>query len=187
MGIHKLLSNKLAKNKALFVLISALVQGYWKSMIARKDVHGKVDKALRLIKQHCMMLTKAQKQEYNNKLTALSMSARQTATSFLCEFNISKCNAEESGFLYSNGQLVDMLLAAITKSKNPKYAAQGALYTAARARKPSLYFQYIEQSFFVLDFNLEKGPQKMKMKMSKHQAKMSSQTSVDTPSNKIGK
>ena len=133
------------------------------------------------------MLTTAKKQAYNNKFTTLSMSSRQSATSFLREFNISKRNAEEAGFKYSNGQLVDMLLAAITKSENPKYTVQAALYTAERARKTSLSFQYIEQTFLSLDFNLEKGPQKIKLRISKHQAKLSSHTSVDTPSNKIGK
>ena len=80
-----------------------------------------------------------------------------------------------------------MLLAAISKSGNPKYTIQAAIFISEHTKKTSMSFQHVEQTFLSLDFDLDKEPQKQRARIPKHQAKMSSHTSVDTPSNKIGR
>ena len=118
--IHHIDSSKKSENYALYILVNSYVQGYWKNVLSRSDVYGRGDKALSILYSMCMSLSTSQKNQYNNNFTSISMNQNETATSFLRRFTITKRLAEEAGFRYSESRLVDMCLAALSKSSTLK-------------------------------------------------------------------
>ena len=173
--IHHIDSSKKSENYALYILVNSYVQGYWKNVLSRSDVYGRGDKALSILYSMCMSLSTSQKNQYNNNFTSISMNQNETATSFLRRFTITKRLAEEAGFRYSESRLVDMCLAALSKSPTPKYALMAEIYINDRERGKRISFATIEEKFLCYDFSFDRPSTR------RHQANMSTHTSVDTP------
>ena len=90
------------ENKALYILVKSYVQGHWKNILARKEIHNKRDKELKQISKTCVTPSESQKNHYHIGITKLIIAREESVTSFLQLFTASHKWDEEAGFQYTN-------------------------------------------------------------------------------------
>ena len=185
MKVHSLPKSMKDENKALFILINSYVQGHWKNIIARKEIAGQGDKALKQIRRTCTTLTESQRNQFHIMLTTMKMHGTESATSYLRRFTVAQKHAEEAGLQYTNNTLVDLFLGALLHSSNPEYKIHALSYKAQRDQKISIPFSTLEEKFQNLDLSFDQTSKRPSQ--PRHQAKVSTHISVDTPSNKINR
>ena len=83
MNVHSLPKEMIEENKALYISINSNVTGYWKNILARKEIPNKGEKALKQIRKTCMTLSQSQNNHYHIELTTMRMGKEESVTSFL--------------------------------------------------------------------------------------------------------
>jgi hypothetical protein len=136
-------------NQALFLLISAKVDNFYRNLIRSFDPHG--DLALQKLLSYCANITTTDKTHYDHLFTTLRLSEFETVTHFLKNFIIAKTRAEIAGNDYSDLQTVDLLLAAINSTEKTKYLVAVQLYLAKRDSGEPVTFAEVERRLLAID------------------------------------
>ena len=91
-------------NQALFLLLSARVDNFYRNLIRPFDPHG--DMALQKLLSYCANITTTDATHYDHLFTTLRLSDHETVTHFLKNFTIAKTRAEVAGNEYSDQRAI---------------------------------------------------------------------------------
>ena len=142
-------------NAAVYALVRAYCDAHYNSMIRRHRPHG--DKALLLLQQQCAQTTPPDVNHFNRILFGLTMLPRESASNFIGRFNFARSDAELVGNEYTDSQLADALLAAMSKTSEPQYLADIAAFRTLRRTDPkSVTVADIENRFTCIDEELSR-------------------------------
>jgi transposase InsO family protein len=137
-------------NKALFLLIGAKVDTYFQRVI--RPFAGKGDQALAFIKTQCAHVSNEDKSHFHHAFTTLRIKENESATAFIRRFIFAKTEAESTGNLYTEHDLVSFVLTGLSFSKNPKYDTALQLYRLERDHgKMSFTLEDVEKRFLSMD------------------------------------
>mmetsp|Transcript_9598 Transcript_9598/g.13856 ORF Transcript_9598/g.13856 Transcript_9598/m.13856 type:complete len:170 (+) Transcript_9598:1328-1837(+) len=117
-------------NKALFILVNAKVDNYFRNLLTRTTGFG--DKALLLLQKQCASNNMIDKNHFHFVFTNLRMLSSETATHFLRRFIIGRNQAELAGNSYDDIQLVDFLLSAMSSVTNQAYMTNLSVFQMKR-------------------------------------------------------
>jgi hypothetical protein len=139
-------------NQALFLLISAKVDAYFRALIRRHKGFG--DRALELIKTQCANVTNIDKHHFHKAFTSLAILHEESATHFLQRFTLGRQQAEFANNIYSEAELVDYCIAGLQGSTKTHYMLAVQMFQAKINGNTPVTLREIEKWFNGLDETL---------------------------------
>jgi hypothetical protein len=136
-------------NQALFLLISAKVDAYFRALIRRHKGFG--DRALELIKTQCANVTNVDKHHFHKAFTSLAILHEESATHFLQRFTIGRQQAEFANNIYSKAEIVDYCIAGLQGSTKTHYMLAVQMFQAKINSNTPVTLREIEKWFNGLD------------------------------------
>ncbi len=138
-------------NKVLYIVIKALVSEFLKGILGQQEYVGRGDKALAMIKTKCAAHTEVDKHFYHQKFTDLRCFKDEIITNFLKRFTIGRMRSEQAGSIYSENQLVDCFLSALSGIINTNYIVLHSAFMQRCKAGETIHFVMLEQAFMSID------------------------------------
>ena len=149
---------KCGANKAVYDVVRAYVDNYFKRVISRCDEQG--DAALKLIQAHCATVTEVDRNHYGKILSQITMLQGETISKYISRFLYARHNSEHVGNEHTDSYLIDIFLAGMAACKDPYYMTEKALLMTRRQQGDLFTFAEMESKFLALDETLARHHKK---------------------------
>jgi hypothetical protein len=106
----------------LFCLLLAYVDMHFKSILWRKETNGLGDKVVLGLQTQCASITSVEQNTTQRDFTRMKIASRESLSSYLHCFLVTKDNAETPGNEYSNNAIVDLFLSSLRTDNTAYYS-----------------------------------------------------------------